>query len=60
MQGRRNVWKIVGAWVQWMVPGQGLSFALVRGGHFAPPLWFFVDSSKTKGSSVTKLGIPFH
>ena len=34
------------------------------GGHFAPPppppLWFFEDNSKTKGSSVTKLGIPFH
>ena len=25
-----------------------------------PPLWFFEDNSKTKGSSVTKLGIPFH
>ena len=24
------------------------------------PLWFFEDNSKTKGSSVTKLGIPFH
>ena len=35
-----------------------LTFALM-GGHFAP-LWFFDDNSKTKGSSVTKLGIPFH
>ena len=25
-----------------------------------PPLWFFEDDSKTKGSSVTKFGIPFH
>ena len=25
-----------------------------------PPLWFFEDNSKTKRSSVTKLGIPFH
>ena len=31
------------------------------GGHFGPPpLWFFEDNSKTKGSSITKLGIPFH
>ena len=38
-----------------------LTFALVGGGgHFGPPLWFFEDNSKTKGSSVTKLGIPFH
>ena len=30
------------------------------GGHFAPPpLWFFKDNSKTKGSSVTKLGHTF-
>ena len=39
-----------------------LTFALVGGGHFGPPppLWFFEDNSKTKRSSVTKLGIPFH
>ena len=30
------------------------------GGHFGPPLWFFEDNSKTKGSSITKFGIPFH
>ena len=30
------------------------------GGSFWLPLWFFEDNSKTKGSSVTKLGIPFH
>ena len=31
------------------------------GGSFCPPpLWFFEDNSKTKRSSVTKLGIPFH
>ena len=39
-----------------------LTFALVGGGVILPPppLWFFEDNSKTKGSSVTKLGIPFH
>ena len=38
-----------------------LTFALVGGGSFwPPPLWFFEDNSKTKRSSVTKLGIPFH
>ena len=31
------------------------------GGSFCPPpLWFFEDNSKTKESSITKLGIPFH
>ena len=30
------------------------------GGSFWPPLCFFEDNSKTKGNSVTKLGIPFH
>ena len=30
-----------------------LTFALVGGGHFGPPLWFFEDNSKTKRSSVT-------
>ena len=34
-------------------PGGGGSF-------WPPPLWFFEDNSKTKGSSVTKLGIAFH
>ena len=38
---------------------RALTFALV-GGSFWPPLWFFEDNSKTKGSSVTKLGIPFY
>ena len=37
-----------------------LAFALVGGGVILPPLWFFEDNSKTKGTSVTKLGIPFH
>ena len=30
------------------------------GSFWPPPLWFFEDNSKTKRSSITKLGIPFH
>ena len=37
-----------------------ITFALVEGVILPPPLWFFEDNSKTKRSSVTKLGIPFH
>ena len=43
---------------------RGCFFNLRPGGDgviLAPtPLWFFEYNSKTKGSSVTKLGIPFH
>ena len=46
----------------WWRPGRFLTFALVWGSFRPPPPSpvFFENNSKTKGSSVTKLGIPFH
>ena len=46
----------------YFITDRQLTFALVGGVILPPPppLWFFEDNSKTKGSSVTKLGIPFH
>ena len=37
--------------------GRGLTFALVGGGHFGPPLWFFSDNSETTWVSALKLCI---